>query len=212
MPTIDVLDHGFVRFNEDGVIGTELGVYNVARISHDKGPSAGVSNETLHRFFKSLLCRDPAHESPFEFASLRVEIKAPIFVARQLHRHRVTSIMERSLRYNEAVPEYYTPELDSYTWQEYEFIMQNQISSYETLLELGVPKEQARGVLGTAFYTQWYLQANLREIMHILNIRTDSAAQWETRQFAEAIKAVFCVTFPNVFDAWQDSIVEKRSR
>ena len=203
MPTIEVLDKGFVRFNEDEVIGTELGIYNVARISHDKEPSTDVSNETLHRFFKSLLCRDPAHESPFEFASLRVEIKAPIFVARQLHRHRVTSIMERSLRYNEAVPEYYTPKLDSYTWQEYEFIMQNQISSYKILLELGVPKEQARGVLGTAFYTQWYLQANLREIMHILNIRTDSAAQWETQQYAKAIEQAFYELFPIVYKAWK---------
>lgn len=201
-----VLDAGHVELVEDGVWGTEMHVFNVARGCTNKEPADYATDATLHKFFRTMLHRNPPHVSPFEFCGFTVHIKAPIFVARQLHRHRVVSIMERSLRYTEATPEWYVPdELDDWCYSEFEDTMKNEVKSYEFLRKAGVKKEQARGVLGTSLYTEWYLQANLREWMHIINLRADKAAQNETQQYAFRFNRIFYQLFPNIHRAWVEA-------
>lgn len=201
---VDVLDKGRVWTGLGNRYGSEEAIYAAARISRGQ---VALPSEVLmedgrtKRLFKALLGHTPQHASPFEFAGFSVIVKAPIFVARQLHRHRFTSIMEYSLRYNDCDLQYYEPEAVPNLYSEE---MERQRETYKQLLNV-MPKEQARGVLGTAFYTYWHLYANLREWMHIISLRTDKAAQAETRKYAEAFDAMFEWHFPNVYWAWKET-------
>ncbi len=201
---VDVLDKGRVWTGLGNRYGSEEAIYAAACISRGQVvlPSeVPMEDGRTKRLFKALLRHTPAHESPFEFAGFSVLVKAPIFVARQLHRHRFTSIMEYSLRYNDCDLQYYVPQNAPAL---YSTALEEQEAAYENLLNV-MPKEQARGVLGTAFYTYWHLYANLREWMHIINLRADKAAQAETQKYAEAFDAIFEWHFPNVYMAWKES-------
>jgi len=207
---VDVLDKGHVWTRSNTRHGNENLVYAAARISRGivKLPSEDEAlSDNGRRLFKSLLSHSPRHESPFEFAGFSVLIKAPIFVARQLHRHRHTSIVELSLRYSESGLQYYCPKNVP---DEYIRILEQQGKTYLSLLD-EMPKEQARGVLGTAYYTYWHLYANLREWMHIITLRTDKAAQAETRKYAEAFETAFEWHFPNIYWAWKETNASNNS-
>ena len=96
----NVLDHGFVELID--VLGSDDSIVNAARTSYDKGTKSVSSTETLMRY----LLRHK-HMGPFEFGELVFRIRCPIFIARQWFRHRTGSYNEVSLRYSEAVDEYY---------------------------------------------------------------------------------------------------------
>jgi len=210
----NVLDKGFVELQTawggDGVI------YLAAHMSRG-GVKDVPEKEEVYRLLHLLMSSTPPHMSPFEFAGFTVRIKAPLFVARQLVRHRLTSWMEKSLRYCVADEEYYTPDLKrvdpkgsqaqsitALTIRSYRSHMQQAFKKYHYLVNEGWPQEVARGVLGTAVYTEWYMSANLREWMHILLLRDDPHAQWETQQYARAIGGYFEVWFPVVWRVFQE--------
>jgi len=106
---IEVLDHGFVRLVETyggGDHGTEneAGIIEAARQS-TQGGFKGWENDT--RLLKYLY--DNKHSTPFEFAGMVIEVKAPIFIFRQWQRHRTQSYNEMSARYGEVPNENYIP-------------------------------------------------------------------------------------------------------
>lgn len=136
------------------------------------------------------------HGTPFEAPQFTFEIEAPIFVAREAHRHRIASISEMSGRYMELLPVFWLPprerllvqtpgskqmayELTMGTEEQYALVRQEvresciqAWESYQSMLADGVVKEVARVVLPTAIFTKWRLRINLRSALNFLSLRT----------------------------------------
>lgn len=206
-----VLDEGFVQL--DAHLGTDGDIARIARVSTGKG------NKTPEEDAKFLdyLWRH-GHLSPFEMPVVRLKIKMPIFVARQWVRHRTHSMNEVSGRYVELTDSYYVPEADRFlardtdnrqasggfvdvldaveALDDLDSAMINARRSYERAVADGAPKEVARIALPVATYTIFFWQQNLRNLLHLLELRLHEHAQWETRQYAEAIFAIVRDLFP----------------
>jgi thymidylate synthase (FAD) len=216
-----VLDKGFVRLIE--TMGTDLSIVQAARVSYDSG-SKGVESDT--KLLRYLMKHK--HTSPFEMCEIKLHIKAPIFVARQWVRHRTASWNEISGRYTEIKEEYYLPELSSILGQSKSnkqsreavlsigeqslarhWIDENSkdaISKYRALLNLGVARELARVVLPVNFYTEWYWKIDLHNLMGFLRQRMDSHAQYEIREYANAISEIIQEWVPITHTAFVDSM------
>src|SRR5437016_9763439 len=161
--TIRVLAHGFVRL--DDAMASDLSVVNGARVSFARHKAEmDESDEGLIRF----LMRD-RHGTPFEHNAFRFHVRAPLFVAREWFRHRIGSFNEFSMRYAKATDDFYVPapedvrsqvgkpgaytfetvepELAESTRETFESIYQVAYAAYEELVEAGIAREIARGVL-----------------------------------------------------------------
>jgi thymidylate synthase (FAD) len=138
------------------------------------------------------------HGTPFEAPQFTFEIEAPIFVAREAHRHRIASISEMSGRYVELMPVFWVPprdrplvqkpgskqmayELEAGTDEQYEATISGIRAinlaawlTYQKMLEDGIVKEVARVVLPTSIFTKWRLRINLRSALNFLSLRTRS--------------------------------------
>jgi thymidylate synthase (FAD) len=139
------------------------------------------------------LMRD-RHGTPFEHTSLTYFVSAPIFVFREFMRHRIASYNEESGRYRELRPVFYVPGPERNLVQQgkpgaYEFVPgtteQHQLvveetknacrtayAAYQRMLEAGVAREVARGVLPVATYSSMYVTMNARALMNFLSLRT----------------------------------------
>lgn len=209
---IDVLDHGFVRL--DAAEATDLSVVNGARVSFlQMKEELDSKDEGLIRF----LMREK-HASPFEHNLFRFHIRCPIAVAREWMRHRWSSFNEHSLRYSEAIEDFYVPEaeqvrsqvgkpgayhfetVDADTAVQVQEMLRKQYesawTSYKELLDLGVAKELARFVLPVGLYTEFYWTVNARALMNFISLRNAEAAMWEIRQYGEAVEQFFAAQMP----------------
>ena len=212
-----VLDHGYVQYIDH--MGTDITPAESARMSY--GAKARGWDNGDGKLIKRLL-RD-GHTSPFEFNEIAFEIQAPIFVARQMVRHRTANWSEFSMRYADASKLsgddilFYTPtewrranpqlELFESTpnsptvSQDYAFAMRNCIETYQHLVSQGVSNELARMVLPTSVYTRWRWKIDYHNLVKFLKLRQDSDAQWEMQQYANAIKAVTAQVWPKLIEA-----------
>lgn len=100
-----VLNHGLVRLVD--YMGDDSAVIQAARISYGSGTTHQSSDRSLIRY----LMRH-RHTTPLEMCELKLHMKLPIFVARQLVRHRAASINEISARYSVLDREFYTPQVE----------------------------------------------------------------------------------------------------
>jgi thymidylate synthase (FAD) len=222
---VKVLDHGFVRLVD--VMGDDLSVVRAARVSYDAAWRAGQDQGSDRRLIHYLYAHQ--HLTPFEAVTLTLEVKAPIFVFRQWHRHRTWSYNELSARYRELPDEFYTPDpviigtqaaknkqgrdLEPMSdkeiterQKEVELFQQacaQQWNAYRFLLDRGWPRELARAVLPVNAYSHMFATVDLRNLFAFLNLRLDVHAQWEIRQYAAAIVIVCRDMVPNAFDAWE---------
>jgi len=103
---IKVLDHGFVRLVDH--MGGDLSISRNARVSYNSEWCAGKDEGSDHKLINFLYKN--GHNTPFEAVTLTFDVKAPIFVFRQWHRHRTQSYNELSARYRELPEEFYIPE------------------------------------------------------------------------------------------------------
>jgi thymidylate synthase (FAD) len=168
------------------------------------------------------------HATPIEFASATFYMIMPIFVARQLVRHRTASINEESLRYIEAREEFWVPSVEECKTQsttnkqgsssnlvEDPAYCQEQISNsawsdhavYESLLSTGLSREVSRTVLPLGTYTAWYWKANLRNVFHLLQLRLDEHAQVQCRVYAQAMLEMLKPYFPKTIEAWENHVL-----
>lgn len=106
MKAINVLDHGIVRLIDH--MGNDLSIVRNARVSYDAEWRAGEDKGSDSRLINYLY--NNGHNTPFEAVTFTFEVKAPIFVFRQWHRHRTQSFNELSARYRELPEEFYIPE------------------------------------------------------------------------------------------------------
>jgi len=203
-----VLDHGYVQYVEH--MGSDKSVSRSARVSYNDAARDG-DDKLLNYLMKN------AHNTPFESSSLTIEVKAPIFVVRQWHRHRTQSYNEVSARYAELPAEFYVPELNQITTQSKDnkqmrtveehpqaVNMQNIINArnndafndYQYMLEEGFPRELARSVLPVGTYTKMFATANMLNWYKFLGLRLHPHAQYEIRVYAEAILNIMTELYP----------------
>lgn len=201
---INVLDHGFVRLIES--MGSDLSIVRNARVSYDaewrSGEDEGKDAKLLNYLVKN------RHTSPFESCVFTFEVKAPIFVFRQWHRHRTWSFNEISARYAELPEEFYVPDAEQITTQSasnkqmrtdeinpHAEKMRLSINDqcrwafklYHSLIADGCPRELARSVLPVGTYSHMFATVDLHNLMHFLKLRLHSHSQYEIRVYAEAM-------------------------
>lgn len=223
-PSVKVLDHGLVRLVEH--MGSDLSIVRNARVSYDAewraGEDEGKDAKLLNYLIKN------KHTSPFESCVFTFEVKAPIFVLRQWHRHRTWSFNEISARYAELPEEFYVPELAQITTQsetnkqmrtdaEHEdgFIIQRIIeetsaaafSKYKAMIKMGCPRELARSVLPVGTYSHMFATVDLHNLMHFLKLRLHSHSQYEIRVYAEAMLKLIEPLVPYSVAAFKEHVL-----
>lgn len=216
---IKVLDHGFVKLI--GYYGDDQTIVDAARQSY--GRSGLPSDAARDAKLLSYLMRN-GHTSPFEQVNFSFHMKLPIFVARQMVRHRTARLNEYSMRYSEAIDDFYVPELDRIKGQgkanrqgsadelaedtrrgakaAIQVNSRSAFKEYHYLLRLGVARELARIVLPVNFYTSWTWQSDLNNLFKFLNNRLDAHAQWEIQEYARTIRDIIGPLVPLAFAAW----------
>lgn len=219
---IKCLDHGYVIL--DDTMGNDRTPAQTARTSFRNRRERTVEEDAK---LTSYLIKN-RHTTPLEFVQLRFYMKLPIFVARQLVRHRMQSINEVSYRYVKAAREFYVPAPNR--MQRAPEAGQNKQGSsseivddpdlcagiikiacnsaydaYEELLAGGLATELARIVLPVATYTEWYCQWDMHNFLHMIGLRTDPHAQYEIRVYAQAMLDLVELRFPTIIGAWRKS-------
>lgn len=173
-----------------------------------------------------MLSHRPPHSSPFEAMTFTFEVKAPIFVIRQWHRHRTWSYNEVSARYTELPEEFYCPTpswigVQSVTNKQQRVfeegepnptqkdaallirgICETSFAAYKTLLGQGVPRELARGVLPLNTYTRMFCTVDLWNLLHFITLRDHEHAQVEIRVYAQALKSLIAPLVPHTIKAF----------
>ena len=243
--TFPVLDHGYIKLIRPW--GSDEEIIEAARMSTDKGfqgwgprhdPDCAAQVTSVEEACdctpkpgdEKLLAYlyNNKHMTPFEMAGMVIEVKAPIFVFREWHRHRTQSYNELSARYTPLPDENYIPTMDRLflaagtnkqaqgtgkqlhetdaKWflanlQEV-YKMCQQV--YEMGLQMGVPKELARLPVPVARYSKMRASANLRNWLQFLTLRTDPAAQWEIRQYADTVAKLAGTLFPRTLSLWAE--------
>lgn len=216
----NVLDHGFVRLVD--YMGNDLSIVRAARVSYNADWRAGEEEKNDSRLLNYLLRN--RHTSPFECVSFTFEIKCPIFVARQWHRHRTWAYNEVSARYTELPEEFYLPEMKHLTTQSkdnkqmrtedqvldaqgiglaLEGCMQDSFDLYKALLKKGLARELARSVLPLSTYTRFFGTVNLHNLLHFLELRLHEHAQYEIRVYAEGILDIISGICPITIEHWK---------
>ena len=207
-------------------MGSDEAVVKAARVSTktesvDATKDAGLIN---------YLMRD-RHGSPFEHNAFTFYIEAPIFVFREFQRHRIASYNEESARYKQLEPVFYVPGLERKLVQKgkpgaYEFELgdlgqlatvyrstyeANKLAyeEYQKMLDAGIAREVARGVLPVNIYSSMYVTMNARSLMNFLSLRIDhkdnlfpSYPQREIEMVAEQMEEFFAKEMPITYDCF----------
>jgi thymidylate synthase (FAD) len=221
MSEVKLLDHGFVALVD--TMGTDRTPAQTARTSFRNRKERTPEEDAK---LTSYLVRN-RHTTPLEFCQLLFYMKMPIFVARQLVRHRTASINEVSYRYVQAAREFYVPAHErmqkksesNKQGSSFEIVDRPDLCAqivtnsgnrcfddYEQLLEYGLAPELARSVLPVGTYTEWYWQSDLHNVLHMLRLRLDPHAQYEIRVYAQAMLDLVRPLYPSIIAAWESTL------
>ena len=210
--------------------GDDLSVVDAARCSFDKKSEwAAIEGEDCSLSFADAklikYLANHKHYSPFNHSFISVRVKAPVFVARQLVKHKFMPWNEVSRRYVKDEPEFYTPEswrkaaenvkqgsskdetvnldiIDTLSNEEGNCIYRPEevnkaaLETYDTLLDLGVCAEEARMVLPQSMMTTWIWSGTLGAFCDMLVLRLDEHTQYETRLVAQQVAEIVKELFP----------------
>ena len=215
-----VLDHGHIRVID--YMGDDAAIVQAARVSYGAGTKQVHEDRGLIRY----LLRN-AHTTPFEMCKLKLHIRVPMDCWRQWIRHRTASVNEYSTRYSEAISDQQGTLPGEWRLQ----TAQNKQGSegfldlktgaaltasendfhqaardlYQSRIESGVAREQARKDLPLSTYTEAYWSIDLHNLLHFLMLRMDSHAQTEIRQYATVIgEEIVSRWVPCVWEAFRD--------
>jgi thymidylate synthase (FAD) len=195
-------------------------------------PESRAEDEKRDKGLINYLMRD-RHGSPFEHNSMTFYVQAPIFVFREFMRHRIASYNEESARYRELNPVFYVPAADRNLIQvgkpgAYDFVPGTQeqaaltreatihavtvaYQEYERMLDAGIAREVARGVLPVATYSSMYVTMNARSLMNFLSLRTKregthfpSFPQREIEMVAEKMEDEWAKLMPLTYAAFNE--------
>jgi thymidylate synthase (FAD) len=222
----NVLDHGFVRLVD--YMGDDLDIVRGARVSYDADWRTGESENKDSKLIHYLLSHK--HTSPFECVVFTMEIKCPLFVARQWHRHRTWSYNEVSARYTELPEEFYVPACDQITTQHesskqmrtlkphedpqylQDYVREHSKTSfaiYKEFIRMGYPRELARAILPVGTYTRFFGTVDLHNLFHFLTLRLGAHAQYEIRVYAEAICDIIRSIVPVAYGAFIQNLIKQ---
>lgn len=233
---VAVLDHGYVllrniagpvRRADEPFDADDTDPANAARFSFDAADKIDRPRD-LDLKLADYLMRN-RHSTPFEMVTVWLEMQMPIFVARQFVRHRTVSINEVSARYTKLEPLFYVPDpavvgvksesnkqgrtITGATLKGAERFTKylkhhgnDAYREYEMALDYGIPNELARLFLPLNIYTKWLWKQDLHNLMHFMALRLDSHAQYEARQYAEAVATLLRRVLPHsmaLFDQYR---------
>lgn len=217
-----------IRVELIDAMGGDHRAVQAARVSTKGANSLGeqVGGEGLINY----LMRD-THTVPFEHSVFTFYIEAPIFVTRQILKHRMSSISEESGRYKILDAVFYVPSdarpfvqvgktgdyvfesgspgLISYARTTIKNASEDSWYRYTALLESGVAKEIARMVLPLNMYSSMYITVNAHSLMNILKLRTShtgSHPQYEVEQVGSQMESIWADHSPSTYAAFQKHI------
>jgi thymidylate synthase (FAD) len=202
-------------------MGDDLDVVNAAKVSFAKESKEFDDNSV--RLIKYLAKHK--HMSPFGHCFASFHVKAPIFVARQLVKHKFLRWNEVSRRYVDDEPELYTPDvwrgrsadkkqgsseetITTLHWMELGRDRHEKLKTYVHVVEIealqlyarmiddGVAPEQARMVLPQSTMTEWWWSGSLDAFADMCNLRRKEDTQYETRLVANSISMDMKRLFP----------------
>lgn len=211
-------------------MGSDLSVVNSARVSFGKksdfigsydihmGNWAGeipVLEDRDEKLIKYLAAHK--HLSPFGHCFASFHVKAPVFVARQLVKHKFLRWNEISRRYVDDDPEFYAPSEwrgkseDKKQGSDGTVEVRGSVpvgramyacrDAYLGLLKVGVCPEQARMVLPQSMMTEWYWSGSLDAFADMCRLRCAPDTQAETRMVANEISNYMGELYPSSWDA-----------
>tara|TARA_Y100000022_G_scaffold162416_1_gene145775 strand:+ start:36 stop:734 length:699 start_codon:yes stop_codon:yes gene_type:complete len=209
-------------------MGEDITVVNSARVSFGvQKESLDTKDEKLIKYLVN-----HKHTSTLEHNIATFRIKVPLFVRSQHHRHRTWSYNEISRRYTNTNIEFYipsafrtqhktnrqasnsddliNPELNMSNWsgtgnasEIFKEHCEDSLRVFEKLIENGVCREQARGILPQSMYTEYYATANLNNILKFIELRTHEGAQLEIQVLANAMLDIISELWPITVSAYR---------
>ena len=225
--SIDIYGDGIGRVDYVNHMGDDLTVVNSARVSF------GVEKDELDGRDKKLInyLIKHRHTSTLEHNLITFRFTVPMYVRSQHHRHRTWSYNEISRRYTDVNIKFYEPEAfrtqhksnrqasnaeelinPEVEWGGYAPMPashlvgihnEKSLDLFDSLIEAGVCREQARGVLPQNLYTEYYGTVNLSNLLKFIDLRTHSGAQWEIQKMAEACLEIATDLFPETVGAYR---------
>jgi thymidylate synthase (FAD) len=216
-----VLDHGFVALID--YMGGDLAIERAARCSYTIGPEVRDIGET-RRLIRYLFRHE--HMSPFEMTNIQVHMALPIFSDRQFVRHRMSSRNEYSGRYSPMPMLFYTPGRDDVCYHATDNKQGRSgpvaddvaaefsgglhrgrdgiMAFYAWALKNGIARETARIDLPLSTYTYMYWECDMRNLLHLIGLRSDPHAQKEIRVYSDVFAGIAKRVCPLSLDAFQD--------
>ena len=214
-----------------GHMGNDLTVVNAARVSFGKESEWDYEESDGYSFKQHMKLKDKKlikylakhkHISPFGHCFASFHVKAPVFVARQLVKHKFLRWNEISRRYTDSEPEFYVPDtyrgrsLDKKQGSAGKVTVSDNgfneiaLTEYEYLLDLGVCPEQARMVLPQSMMTEWYWSGSLDAFADMCNLRCKPDTQYETQLVAWDLYYHMRDLFPVSWMALTEEIANER--
>ncbi len=226
MNSIELYNDGIGKVELVDHIGSDLTIVNSARVSF--GVHKTELDDKDRKLIKYLIGH--RHTSTLEHCFVTFRVKVPLYIRSQHHRHRTWSYNEISRRYTAESLEFYSPrtfrtqhsnnrqasnndeQIDPILWEPVgvtasEVIKghhEDSVELYNKLMEKGVCREQARGVLPQNLYTEYYCSANLNNILKFIDLRSHDGAQWEIVKVAEAMLRILEGLYPETIKAYYE--------
>lgn len=230
MKSIELYGDGIGRVELVDSVGSDLTIVNSARVSF--GVHKAELDDKDKKLIRYLIKHK--HTSTLEHCFVTFRVKVPLFIRSQHHRHRTWSYNEISRRYTAEKLEFYEPKqfrtqhksnrqasnenelVDPWLTEPDQWVQGRTASSairdhhedsvrlYNELMEKGVCREQARGVLPQNLYTEYYASANLNNILKFIDLRSHEGAQWEIVKVSEAMRTILEDLFPETLAAYNE--------
>ena len=225
---VELFEDGIGAVEYVSHMGTDLSVVNAARVSF--GAEKDQVDEKDIKLINYLMKHN--HSSPFEHCMLTFKFTVPLFIRSQHHRHRTWAYNEISRRYTSVDIQFYEPKQfrtqhksnrQASTEQLLDPLLESnrdgspvlstassQVRShhmeslrlFNEMLEAGVCREQARGVLPQNLYTQYFGTASLHNLLKFVSLRVHEGAQWEIQQVAKACLEIAKQHFPHSVESY----------
>jgi thymidylate synthase (FAD) len=210
-------------------MGDDLTVVRAARVSYAKSSDyvgqihSGEAKEISNRDRRLInYLAKHKHTSPFGHAFVSFRIDAPVYVARQLVKHKFLRWNEVSRRYVSYLPQFYEPywrskpenskqgsggpmEISEEAEMMYHATMRNALTTYDLMIKEGVSPEQARSVLPQNMMTSWVWSGSLDAFADMCVLRCAKDTQAETRIVANSINSYMLTLFPYSWCALMDT-------
>ncbi len=229
MKRIDLYEDGVGSVEYIQHMGTDLTIVNSARVSFGKEKS---QIEEADKKLIDYLIRH-RHTSTMEHCSVTFRFVVPLFVRSQHHRHRTWSYNEISRRYTDVNIRFYEPKdfrtqhkSNRQASNENDLINpavdfsdathlevsasdalvthhESSMRLYDSMIQAGICREQARGVLPQNMYTEYYGTVNLNNLMKFIDLRTHDGAQWEIQKVAEACLVIAEELWPVAVESYR---------